>query len=448
MSPTGRPLARAIVLLGSIAILAAACSTIGAPSVAPSGAAETTATVAPTATATRDAWLVVGERGEPGLRVILASTKEQLYELPLGVPGERWGSMVAASTAGETTVVDEISVQPELPAARSRTVPGAWRLPTIGLDALPVGVAHDGSNRMNSTIVLVEADAPPGARAEARTSRFAVLARGEPARIIELPGSLEFDALSPDGSILYVVEHLPGPPDGLYQVRAVDLPSGVMRVAVIADKRNLGTSMAGWPVTQVAHPSGVVFTLYRGAMRPFIHALNTREAWAVCLDLPEIGSDDADAALDWGIAQSADGRTVVAVNATLGLAATIDPGELSIRQSTVFDTPRAAASIVLAKFGHQEAGPVGRRVVATPDGSAALAAGPGGVVRLETKRLTVTGAFLPGTPVDALALTPDADILFALTGDGRILRLDAATGEAFGQVPGEAYDRLVAIVPW
>ena len=444
MSPPGRPRPRAIVLFSSIAILAAACSTVGAPSVVPSG----TAAPPPSATAAEapgnDAWLVVGERGDPGLRVILASTREQLYELPLGVPGDRWGHLVASSTTGGTTVVDEITVQPELPVWRSRTLEGAWRLPTVGLDPLPVGVANDDSTVMNSTIVLVEADAPVGAS----TSRFAVLVNGEPARIIELAGSLAFDALSPDGSILYVVEHLPGPPDGHYQVRAIDLPSGVMRDAVIADKRNLGTSMAGWPIAQAAHSSGVVFTLYHGAMHPFIHALNTHEAWAVCLDLPEIGHGDADAALDWGIAQDAGGRAVFAVNATLGLAAAIDPGELSIRDTTAFDPPRAAASIELAKFGHAEVDPVGRRVVATPDGSAVFAAGAGGIVRLESERLTVVGRFLEGTAIEALALTENSTSLYALTDDGRILQVDAESGEVVGQVPGEEYDRLVAMDSW
>jgi hypothetical protein len=434
-----------VVVFSAIAILAAACSTAGAPSAAPSDATGPSAPATPTeVVGSHDAWLVVGERGNPGLRVILASTTEQLYELPLGVPGDRWGQLVASTTSGGTTVVDEITVQPDLPAWRSRTIEGAWRLPTVGLDPLPVGVAKDGSTASNPTIVLVEADATAGAS----SSRFAVLSGREPARIIELPGSLEFDALSPDGSILYLVEHLPGPPDGHYQVRAIDLPSGIVRDAVIADKRNLGAAMAGWPITQATHPSGVVFTLYRGAMHPFIHALNTREAWAVCLDLPEIGHHDADAAVDWGIAQSADGRAVFADNATLGLAAEIDPGELTIGQVTTFDAPRAAASIELAKFGHVDVDPVGRRVVATPDGSAVFAAGAGGIVRLESEGLTVVGRFLEGTSIEALALTEDAISLYALTGDGRILQLDGVTGEILGRVPGEDYDRLVAMDSW
>lgn len=77
-----------------------------------------------------------------------------------------------------------------------------------------------------------------------------------------------------------------------------------------------------------------------------------------------------------------------------------------------------------------------------------FAAGAGGIVRLEADRLTVSGRLLEGTAVDALAMTLDGTTLFALTRDGRILRLDAATGAVIGQVPGEGYDRLVAIVPW
>src|SRR6185295_1961594 len=121
------------------------------------------------------------------------------------------------------------------------------------------------------------------------TTRFAVLRHtpvGEPVtKVIELAGSFDYDAISPDGSSLYVVEHLEGD-TGRYQVRVVDTSTGVMRPAIIADKRNLGEAMAGWPIGQLRRPDGVVLTLYRGAEHPFIHALNTKEGWAVCIDLP------------------------------------------------------------------------------------------------------------------------------------------------------------------
>jgi hypothetical protein len=444
MQPIARPRTLGFVVILGLAV--GACtgsgpSASGSPSEPAASPAPGEATALPAGTpgTSADAWLVVGRRGEPGLEVILASSLERIYELPFGVPGELWGSLVAATEADEATLVEEITVQPGLPA-RSRSVPGDWRLPTIGRDTLPVGVSADGS-----TTVLVEDGAP----SDATSTRFAVVARGEPTRIVELPGRLEFDGLSADGSILYVVEHLPGPPEAHYQVRAVDLPAGAMRDAVIVDKRNLDESMGGWPITQLRHPNGVVFTLYRGARHPFIHALNTAEAWAVCLDLPEIGADDVDAAHDWGLAASADGTAVFAVNATLGLASAIDPAELSIRQTASFGAPRAAVTIELAKFGHQEGGPVGRRAVVSPDGSTVFAAGAGGIVRLETERLTHTGTLLDGVAVEALALTPDGSSLYALLGaDGRIVELDPVSGDVLGEVAEAGFDRLVAIVPW
>ena len=71
-------------------------------------------------------------------------------------------------------------------------------------------------------------------------------------------------------------------------------PRALMRETVIVDKRNLSESMGGWPITQARHPNGVVFTLYQGAAHPFIHALNSLEAWAVCIDLPAVLADDPD----------------------------------------------------------------------------------------------------------------------------------------------------------
>jgi hypothetical protein len=446
MDRTAR-LARTLGLVTTLAILISGCTAAGPSMPASSDEPGSTsapgrASSAPESSVTdtsRDAWLVVGQSGEPDLQVILASTREQLYRLPMGAPRDRWAQVIAPRRKAGATTVDEIVVQPDLPAWRTRSVDGAWRLPTIGRDVLPVGVSADGS-----TIVLVEDGAPAGTT----TSRFAVLAANEPARIIELAGSFEFDALAPDGSILYVVEHLPAPPDGHYQVRAVDMATGLIRDTVIVDKRNVEEQMGGWPITQARHETGVVFSLYRGAEHPFIHALNTVEAWAVCIDLPADGSDDPDAALDWGIAQSGDGRSVFAVNATVGLAVAIDPGELSIRQTAAFLAPRAAAAVSLAKFGHQEGGAVGRRAVASPDGSTLYAAGASGIVRLETRQLTVTAQVLAGVAVDALALTPDGAILYALQADGRIVKLDATSGEILGQVPGQGFDRLVAVVPW
>jgi hypothetical protein len=445
-----RPIPGLVIVL--LAALATACATSapgsvapGAPaaSAAPQGDGPASATLAPRiVSGARDAWLVVGRPGEETLRVLLASTGEEDFELPIGVPDATWGHLVTVTSARPNSLVQDLVVQPGFGGSR-RSIGGAWRLPTVGLDPMPVGVSADGS-----TIVLVE-DRAEGIKAPA-TSRFAILdrsLRSEP-RIVELPGSFDFDTLSPDGSILYVAEHVPGPLAGRYQVRAVETATGYMRDDVIVDKRNIDEAMAGWAIDQELRSDGMVLTLYRGLEHPFIHALNSVEAWAFCIDLPARGMDDVAATADWGVVATPDGRSNVAVNASLGLIVDIHPGEFTIRRLVEFE-PSARRGITLAKFGHIEAGAVGRRVVAAPDGSAVFAAGARGIVRIETADLTVSARALEGIAVDAIAVTPDGSTVYALLPEGgRIAQLDAATGEVLGWAAGEGYDRLVGVVPW
>jgi hypothetical protein len=257
-------------------------------------------------------------------------------------------------------------------------------------------------------------------------------------RIVDL-GAFEYDALSPDGSLLYVVS--------ICQVRRRvttrsddETSTGTLRPEVVVDKTDVNETMAGWPVAQARRSDGLVLTLYRGAEHPFIHALNSIDSWAICLDLPATGADDADAALDWGLAAKLDGD-LLAINATLGLVVEVDPSDFAVKRSVPFE-PSAARGIVLAKFGHQPTGPVGRRVVAASDGSAFYAAGPGGIVRIDPKTLAVTSRLLEGSAVESMAVMPDGTTIYALlAAGGRIVKLDATTGEVLGQVPSGGYDR-------
>ncbi len=389
-----------------------------------------------------DAWLVAGRTGEPGLRVLLASTLEEIYRSPAGIPDATWGHLITATPRDGTTLIEDRVVQPG-GGGGSQSIEGAWRLPTVGLDPMPVGVSTD-----RSTLVLVE-DGPSGAWAEATATRFAIVSMtlDRAPRVIELPGSFEFDALSPDGSRLYVAQHVPGPLEDRYQVRVVTTATGVMDEAVIVDKRNLDAAMAGRPIDQARRASGLVLTLYRGAEHPFIHALDSVEAWAVCIDLPARGMHDAAAAADWGVVWARDGAAILAINATLGLVVDIHPTELTVRRVAELE-PVARAGVELAKFGHQAAGEVGRRVVASPDGRTIFAGGRG-VTRIDAEDLAVLGRSLEARPVEAIAITPDGTTLYALVGDaGRIAKIDAASGEVLGWVDGDGFDRLVAVVPW
>lgn len=436
-------------LLPAILVVACSGSAPGSTTARPSAGQPTAlAQASPRATAAgldaapaSNAWLVVGRRGGNGTEVIVASTGEVSYRLPDGVPNETWGRLVGASTDGSTTTVRDLVVQPGF-GGDSQSLPGAWRLPTIGSDPIPVGVSED-----RRTIVLVE-NGSNATAGTSQTSRFAVV-RGAfdvAPRLIELAGQFDYDALSPDGSTLFVVEHLAGPPTARYQVRMVDVASGRLRPEVVADKTGDGEAMAGYPVAQTRMRGGMVFTLYRGADHPFIHALSSVDGWALCIDLPASAADDS-AVLDWGLAALPDGGSIVAVNATVGLAARVSTGDLSILRTVSF-APTAATGVTLAKFGHGQVGSVGRRLVAAPHGGAVYAVGASGVVRLSSVDLTVSGRLLDGWRAEAEAVTPDGRTLYVLLRDGRIVGVDTGTGKQRLEVPGSGYDRLLGLAPF
>lgn len=448
-SPFGWLTPVAIVVLAACSSPAApappaAAASPAAPSPAPASPVPSP-TAAPSASA-GDAWLIVSGATEPNNRVILDSTLEDLTELPVGVPDDTWGHILTATPGDTTTRIHNLVVQPGF-GGSIQDIDGRWRLPTVGLDPIPDGVSAD-----RSIIVLVEADAEHGAAGSDRTvSRFAIvdgrLGLKNPPRIIELQGAFDYDALSPDGKLLYVAEQVPGPLEARYQVRAVETTTGVMRDAIIVDKRNIDEQMAGWPIDQARRADGMVMTLYRGAAYPFIHALSSREAWAVCIDLPTRGFDDVEAAADWGVVSLGAGKSDLAVNGTLGIAVEINP-DLTVKRTVDFE-PSAAAAFRLAKFGHGELGPAGRRVIPAPDGGSVFAAGEGGIVRIGAADLDVQQRYLTGTAIDGLTLTPDGATLFALTRTGgRIARLDVATGEVARWVGDGGYDQLLGALPW
>lgn len=209
------------------------------------------------------------------------------------------------------------------------------------------------------------------------------------------------------------------------------------------------TSSSSSHRSAVAPTSAV--TLYDGPEHPFVHALNSIDAWAICIDLPA-GSVAASSGADggfWDLAASADGSTVYAASGGAGIVVEIDPREFAIRRSATLPTTAAAPRIVLAKFGHGEVGPIGRQLVLSPDGASLFAAGRDGLLTIRTSDLSVARRDLAGTRIDALGLTPDGATLFALVRDGgRIVAVDAGGGRALGTVPGSGYDRLLAVAPW
>ena len=178
-------------------------------------------------------------------------------------------------------------------ARRPLDLDGRWVLPRVVADGPPDGATPDGSQA-----VLAEAGSFRGGM-----SRFMVVdLKAMASKLVELPGEFTYDAWSPDGSVVYFIEHRPPADSGKYVVRAYDRASAALRPDAVADKRTLGEEMAGLPIARastrdgrsvatlyVPHPSGSHGAGHEGLGRPhgpFVHLLFAADATALCVDLP------------------------------------------------------------------------------------------------------------------------------------------------------------------
>jgi hypothetical protein len=133
---------------------------------------------------------------------------------------------------------------------------GRWGFQVVSLAGDAAGLSANGR-------VLVASTPPANPAGLAGPSRFTVL-RTAPLRVAQsftLPGSYTVDAVSPDGSKLFLIQH----------------------VEISGD-----WTMRGYPLARAATASeSSVYTLYQpDGNYPFIHALDTVHASAVCIGLP------------------------------------------------------------------------------------------------------------------------------------------------------------------
>jgi len=195
-------------------------------------------------------------------------------------------SYVTHLAAGSTTRLTE-----RLARHGTRTVklPGLWGVALVTYGTGPGGLSPDGH-------VLVLSD---NVNADGRLrshSSFAVVDTKKLGLVktIALRGDYSFDALSPAATTLFLIHHLNAHDQTSYQVQAYDLTHDRLLPGVIADKRQAGWIMAGFPVTRATAPGGRwVYTLYRQDDNyPFIHALDTLRKRAVCIGLPASWTTD------------------------------------------------------------------------------------------------------------------------------------------------------------
>jgi hypothetical protein len=162
----------------------------------------------------------------------------------------------------------------------STTVIGSYGIPMITY-SLAAGLSRDGK-----LLVVGNPDLTSTSRFLVFDTRTLRMRDG-----FALKGSFAFDALSPDASRLYLVQHteFANGDYAHYVVRAYDLRTNRLLPGRVADRTQKSWVMDGYPLARVTSADGRwVYTLYQngGDGYPFVHALDTVRGVAHCIGLP------------------------------------------------------------------------------------------------------------------------------------------------------------------
>jgi hypothetical protein len=213
---------------------------------------------------------------------------------------------VAQTASGASTRINALSAASG-EAAASVVLPGEYGIATLTQSGLTGGLFQDGSAFVAQSLGLKS------------TSSFVVIGTKDlvPIQTIKLKGTFGFDALSPDGSKLYLIQHTSTQDIQHYIVRAYNLKTHKLMKGRVADKAQKSWVMQGWAVDRVTTSDGRwAYTLYTNpGGYPFVHALDTVRGVAHCIGVPWRG--DQNESWDMRLALKDDGRSL-AVNKKSG----------------------------------------------------------------------------------------------------------------------------------
>jgi hypothetical protein len=196
-----------------------------------------------------------------------------------GVVGPKGTFRYVTVPAGHGTLLEVVATKGGT-VQRWRYLRGSFGIPLVAFDNSSGGLARNGrrlvlvSHQMSTLTRIVVVDP--------RTLR--------PKTRLHFAGRWAFDALSPSGSLLYLIQYL-GSPNAArvqpYAVRALNLNTRRLYASPVVDRREPDERMTGMPLTRVETTQGWAYTFYsRTKKEPFVHALDTVHRRAVCIDVP------------------------------------------------------------------------------------------------------------------------------------------------------------------
>ena len=195
-----------------------------------------------------------------------------------GVVSRDGNARYVALRAGRGTLVEAVTTRGGT-VRKSRFLKGAFGIPLVAYDGSTGGLSRDGRR-----LVVY---APANGLTPVKT-RFVVL---DPRTLrvrsrITLNGNFGFDALSPDGSLMYLIQ-LKSPANGsgfAYDVRTLDVDSGRLYPGAIVDRREPDEKMTGIPFTRVGSADGSwAYTLYGKRSASTCRSACPTSSWPRCV---------------------------------------------------------------------------------------------------------------------------------------------------------------------
>jgi hypothetical protein len=231
----------------------------------------------------------------------------------------------------------------------------------------------------------------PGGRD--RTTLVVCAAAGERARL-DLPGNIEPEVFSPDGSLLFVLDYVPAAAPQQFRPRVVDLATG--RLTPLSTRAGAPVPDGAEPLTRAHRLDGIVdarrgmyFALYsyQEDAVAFVECLHLRERWTQRVPLPAPFGQQRPGV--HAIALSPNGDRLSVVHSPSASVADVDPDRLVVSRvgrfastgqegkptARITGSGRLVVSVDRTVFA---TGP--DRAIPTPGGTRGLALGPRGDV--------------------------------------------------------------------
>jgi hypothetical protein len=379
--------------------------------------------------------------GGETVKVLDSGTGTVVRELPIGTPASDWSRYYVVTQLTGSAQLKAIDPASGRTIAQT-AIPAGYTLPNIAFQGPTAGLSPNGQ-----WLALTRISPSPsgGGQGGGITTSFLVgsSALTDSFKTIRVNGDFVFDALSNDGTSLYLIQKMKDP--NHYQVRLYDVSAGFLAPQPVVDKREPNEPMNGIRGDSVADPTGnYVYTVYIRDAGPFIHALPLDQPIAWCVDLPpSTHANDIERQFHWALALSHDGR-IYAVNSSLNTVAVMMAGQppTIVRTSSVALLPPPLAGQGRGGGLVTDADAKGAQIggaALSPDGRTLFSFADRGVVAIDTSTLKVRTRFLDPWQPDTMRLSSDGKWLYvAEAGENKLWQVDPVTG-AVAEITGATH---------